>query len=272
MSNSKLVSYTKKSPNHSGKRKHPISRITIHHMGGHITVEQCGSIFAKASRKASSNYGIDYNAKVALYVDESNRAWTSSSADNDNRAVTIETANSKVGGNWPVSDKTMKKLIELCVDICQRNGKKKLIWKSNKSNALSYKLKSGEMLLTIHQWFSATDCPGPYLKGKMSYIAEEVNKKLSGSDKKEEKKTTAAKKTTDKKEEKTTKYKVCAKRGMNVRKEASTSSKILTAISYGTTFVATKEKKSGSSTWVYSATLKGWICVKDSKQTYLKKV
>lgn len=166
-SNSTLVNYTRKSPNHSGLRNHAIDTITIHHMAGVLTVEQCGAIFANAGRQASSNYGIDSNGRVGLYVDERNRSWASSSYSNDNRAVTIEVSNSKVGGNWPVSDKALQKLIELCADICNRNGIKKLNYTGDtKGN------------LTLHQWFAATACPGPYLKSKMNYIASEVNKRI----------------------------------------------------------------------------------------------
>lgn len=166
-SNSTLVNYIKRSPNHSGLRTHPIDTITIHHMAGILSVEQCGAIFAVSGRQASANYGIDGDGRVGLYVDEKNRSWASSSYANDQRAVTIEVANSSVGGDWPVSAKAMKKLIELCADICNRNGIKKLNYTGDTRGNL-----------TLHQWFAATLCPGPYLKSKMEYIASEVNKRI----------------------------------------------------------------------------------------------
>ena len=92
MSNSSLISYTRFSPNHSGKRNHSIDRITPHCVVGQLSVESLGSVFAPTSRQASSNYGIGYDGRIALYVDESNRSWCSSSASNDNRAVKIECA------------------------------------------------------------------------------------------------------------------------------------------------------------------------------------
>ena len=165
--NSKLVDYVKRSPNHSGLRTHKIDRITIHHMAGVLSVEQCGSIFASAARQASSNYGIDSNGRVGLYVDEKNRSWASSSWDNDQRAVTIEVSNSATGGQWPVSDKALSKLIDLCVDICKRNNIRKLNYTGSTTGNL-----------TLHCWFAATACPGPYLKSKMKYIATQVNKRL----------------------------------------------------------------------------------------------
>lgn len=167
MSNSNLVNYTCLSPNCNKPRNHKIDKITIHHMAGNLTVEKCGELFAKASRQASSNYGIGSDGRVGLYVDEENRAWTSGNAGNDHRAVTIEVANDEIGGNWHVSDVALAKLIDLCVDICKRNGIEKLNFTGDKNGNL-----------TMHKWFQATSCPGPYLESKFPYIADQVNKIL----------------------------------------------------------------------------------------------
>ncbi len=40
-------------------------------------------------------------------------------------------------------DAVYKKLIELCIDICKRNGKNKLIWFGDKDKTLNYSPKSG---------------------------------------------------------------------------------------------------------------------------------
>lgn len=170
MSNSKLVDYVRLSPNCSRPRNDKIKKITIHHMAGNLSVETCGSVFAPTSRQASSNYGIDSRGRVGMYVEEKNRAWTSSSPSNDHQAITIEVANDQMGGNWHVSDTALAKLIDLCVDICKRNGIKKLNYTGNTSGNL-----------TKHEWFANTNCPGPYLGSKFPYIAKEVNKRLDGS-------------------------------------------------------------------------------------------
>ncbi len=167
MSNSSLISYTKISPNRTSPRKKPIRKITIHHMAGNLSVEQCGAVFAPTSRKASSNYGIGTDGRIGMYVEEKDRAWTSSSPDNDNQAVTIEVANNTLGPNWTVSDKAMTSLIDLCVDICKRNGIQRLNFTGDKTGNL-----------TMHCYFKSTLCPGPYLKNKFPYIASEVNKRL----------------------------------------------------------------------------------------------
>lgn len=167
MSNSALVDYTRLSPNRNHPRNHTIDKITIHHMAGNLSVETCGSVFANSSREASANYGIGSDGRVGLYVDEGDRAWASASPSNDNRAVNIEVANISTGGDWPVSDAAYSKLIDLCVDICQRNGIKALNYTGDaKGN------------LTEHRMFMATTCPGPYLHARMSRIAAEVNKRL----------------------------------------------------------------------------------------------
>lgn len=174
MSNSTLVNYTKLSPNYS-TRTAKIDKITIHHMAGNLSVESCGNVFATTDRQASSNYGVGSDGRVGLYVEEKNRAWTSSNRDNDNRAVTIEVANDGGSPNWHVSDKALQATIDLCVDICKRNGIARLNYTGDKSGNL-----------TMHKWFANTLCPGPYLGGKFPYIAEEVNKRLAAETPKKE--------------------------------------------------------------------------------------
>ena len=155
--NSPLVVYTKLSPNHSGQRTHAIDRITPHCVVGQLTVESLGNIFAKSSYEASSNYGIGTDGKVALYVEERNRSWCSSSNANDQRAVTIECA-SDDKHPYTMNDKVYSALIKLCVDICKRNGKTKLLWFADKNKVLNYQPKSDEMILTVHRWFANKAC------------------------------------------------------------------------------------------------------------------
>lgn len=181
MSNSSLISCTVLSPNHSGKRTMPIDRISIHCMAGNLSVESCGSLFAKSSRQASSNYGIGSDGRIGLYVDEANRSWCTSSRANDQRAITIEVANTVAAHPWPVSDKAYAALIKLCVDICKRNGKNKVVWFSDKDTALAYEPKEGEMVLTVHRWFAAKACPGDDLFNNHPDIVSKVNAQIGGT-------------------------------------------------------------------------------------------
>lgn len=172
--NSPLVSYTKISPNKTSPRNHVIDTITIHCMAGNLSVERCGAVFAPTTRKASSNYGIGSDGRIAMYVEEKDRSWCTSNRTNDMRAITIEVANDGSAPDWHVSDKALNSLIELVADICKRNNIKELKWQGNKS--LIGQINKQNM--TVHRWFAAKACPGNYLYNKHSYIAEEVNKRL----------------------------------------------------------------------------------------------
>ena len=100
MSNSSLVDYIKISPNKTSPRNHKIDRITIHHMAGNLSVETCGSVFAPSSRQASSNYGIDSNGRVGMYVEEKDRSWFSSNKSNEHGDGPIEVAYDVIEQGW----------------------------------------------------------------------------------------------------------------------------------------------------------------------------
>lgn len=170
MSNSPLVSYTRLSPNCNRPRNKPILKITPHHMAGNLSLETLGNIVAQPSRQMSCTYAIESSGRIGMYVEEANRSWCSSSAANDHQSVTIEVANDGGAPNWHISDKALVSLINLCVDICQRNGIPQLDFTGNASGNL-----------TQHNYFAATACPGPYLKSKFPYIAAEVNKRLGAA-------------------------------------------------------------------------------------------
>ena len=178
--NSSLVSYTKLSPNHSGKRTHSIDRITPHCVVGQLSAESICGCFTSTSRQASCNYGIGTDGRVSLCVEEKNRSWCSSSNANDQRAVTIECA-SDMKAPYAMNSKVYESLIKLCTDICKRNGKKKLLWLGSKSKALNYSPKSDEMVITVHRWFANKSCPGDWLYSRLDDLAEKVTKNLSGT-------------------------------------------------------------------------------------------
>lgn len=172
--NSSLVSYTKISPNRTSPRNHKIDCITIHCVVGQCSVETLGNIFAPTSRQASSNYGVGYDGRIGMYVEEKDRSWCSSNAANDHRAITIEVA-SDTTHPYAVKDKALAALIELVADICKRNGIKKLVWSTNKSDRVNHKNGCN---MTVHRDYANKSCPGDYLYNKHGYIAAEVNKRL----------------------------------------------------------------------------------------------
>ena len=144
-----------------GRSGRKIEKITIHHMAGVLSAEGCGNIFKQVGRGGSSHYGIGNDGKIACYVEEENTAWTNSNWDSNCKSVTIETSNSKTGGNWEVSDNALNSLIKLVADIAKRNNLGTLVKGKN---------------VTWHSMFYATICPGPYLLSKLDYIISEANK------------------------------------------------------------------------------------------------
>ena len=180
MSNSKLVSYTKLSPNHSGRRTHSIDRITPHCVVGQLSAESICGCFTSSSRQASCNYGIGFDGRISLCVEEKNRSWCSSSNANDQRAVTIECA-SDMSEPYAMNSKVYNSLVNLCTDICKRNGKAKLLWLGDKNRTLNYSPKSNEMVLTVHRWFANKSCPGNWLYARLGDLANQVTANLQGT-------------------------------------------------------------------------------------------
>lgn len=185
MSNSPLVSFIKYSPNNSGKRTKRIDRITPHCVVGQMTIESMGHWFAQKAAQSSSNYGIGTEGRIGLFVNEDSRSWCSSSSSNDQRAVTIECASDKTTP-YAMNDRVYQSLIDLCEDICRRNGKTKLIWFGDKAKTLNYTPAADEMLITVHRWFKNKECPGNWLYARLGNLAETVTKRLQGQEEDED--------------------------------------------------------------------------------------
>ena len=146
-----------------------VCKITPHHMSGKLSAQRCGEIFEDPTRYASSNYGIGYNGEIYGYVDEDDRAFTSSNAINDAQAITIECSNaSNSDPDWPLTEATWNSLINLCVDICRRYDFR-LVYDGTPNGSL-----------TRHNMFADTDCPGPWLQRHLPELAQIVNNILDG--------------------------------------------------------------------------------------------
>lgn len=168
MSNSPLV--TVRVPahpsNYTNGRNTAITDITLHHMAGVLSAEQCGNIFARAGRGGSSHYGIGNGGEIGQYVDEADTAWANSNWPSNCRSVTIEISNSEIGGDWPVGDAAYSSLIKLVADIARRNNLGTLVAGKN---------------LTWHSMFAPTTCPGDYLRARVEEIAKIANELNGGS-------------------------------------------------------------------------------------------
>ena len=174
MSNSSLVDCTIISPNKNSPRNHAIDTITIHCVVGQCSAERIGEIFKPTSRQASSNYGIGYDGRIGMYVEEKDRSWCTSNAANDHRAITIEVA-SDTTHPYAVKEKAYAALLDLVTDICKRNGIKRLVWSTDKSDRVNHKNGCN---MTVHRDYANKSCPGDYLYNLHGEIAAEVNKRL----------------------------------------------------------------------------------------------
>lgn len=174
---SKLATYTNISPNSYGQRNHAIDTITPHCFVGMVTAKQGVDYFQNANLQASCNYVIGTDT-IGLCVPENKGSWCSSNMNNDMRAITIECASdNKAPYAFPLA--TYNMLINLCVDICKRYGKKKLLWLGTKEKTLAYTPKSDEMVLTVHRWFASKACPGDWMMARMGELATTVTKRLN---------------------------------------------------------------------------------------------
>ena len=193
-SNSPLATVRMISPNRTANRNHVIDTITIHCFVGQVTAKRGCEVFRPDDKEASCNYVVGYDGSIGLCVEEKDRSWCTggyktvngvktpirvngiSGKSNDYQAVTIEVA-SDTTHPYAITDKAMAALIELCADICRRNGIKKLLWKGDK-NLVG---KVDQQNLTVHRWFANKACPGDYIYQRLGDIATKVNVKLGAS-------------------------------------------------------------------------------------------
>lgn len=182
MSNSKLVVYTKLSPHCTKPRQGKIKGISIHTMAGPGSVEGCGQVFQTS--EASSHYGIGPDGRIGQYVLEENRAWCCSHKV-DHEVVTIEVSSiQSYQEPYECTEAAFESLIDLCVDICQRNGIKELIWKEGKQYCPAFTGNWAVCNMVPHRYTTnkGKSCPGNYLFGKYGEIAERVNARLKGEE------------------------------------------------------------------------------------------
>ena len=190
-SNSPLATVRMISPNRTPNRNHAIDTITIHCFVGQVTAKRGCEVFQPSSKGASCNYVVGYDGSIGLCVEEKDRSWCTGGYDkngnpirvngvsgksNDYQAVTIEVA-SDAKHPYAITEKAMAALIELCTDICRRNGIKKLLWSGDK-NLVGNPAKQN---LTVHRWFANKACPGDYIYQRLGDIAAKVNAKLGAT-------------------------------------------------------------------------------------------
>lgn len=181
MSNSKLVTYTRISPNRTSPRQGKIRGVAIHCTAGgrNKTARATADLtrFTTYDREngASCNYAVGGNGSIALVVPESDRAWCTSNPI-DHQIVSIEVASDIAAPNR-VTDKALSALLDLLTDICRRNGIPALLWHGRRDLMGNWAAQN----MVVHRW-TRTDkvCPGDYLYNLHPWIAGQVNARLAG--------------------------------------------------------------------------------------------
>lgn len=242
MSNSSLICYKKISPNKTVCKNKVNDTVSIHCMAGQLSVETCGNLFADSKTQASSNYGIGPDGRIALYVEEKDRAYCTSNRENDMRAVTIEVASNKKTP-YTVTNAAYNALIELLVDICKRNSIKKLIWSDIKDDRVNHKNGCN---MTVHRDYTAKACPGEYLYSRMREIASTVNKKLNGC-------------------EPPYTVRVTSEKAV-IRKLPRKNSKEITKVNKGEVYTIIEKRQSASRMWGKLKSGIGWINLKNTEK------
>lgn len=178
MSNSSLISGS--FTNHTSRnhpRNQPISIFTPHHCAGNTTFAQMKQYASDKARQMAPNYLIQSDGKIFLFVNEEDRSWCSASPWNDHRAITVEVANDSGAPDWHISDAALESLVALGTDVARRNnipGFRFVDYKGKPSKVPTTDVGT----LTMHRYFQATECPGPYLASKFPYIEAEIKKRL----------------------------------------------------------------------------------------------
>ena len=223
-------------------------------------------MFQPSSKGASCNYVVGLDGSIGLCVEEKDRSWCTggyktvngvkvpirvngiSGSSNDYQAVTIEVA-SDTTHPYAITDKAMAALIELCADICRRNGIPKLLWSGDK-NLVGQPSKQN---MTVHRWFAAKACPGDYIYERLGDIAAKVNAKLGAAA------TPAVSKVP---------YTVrITATDLRIRKGPGTDTAIVEYIKPGVYTIVSEATGKGATLWGKLKSGKGWISLDYAKKT-----
>lgn len=185
MSNSRLPTYVRLSPNVTKPRQGTIKGVAIHCTAGGKDLP--ASNFADLPRfvipdrdnGASCHYVVGGDGSIAQVCGEENRAWCTSNKI-DHQLVTIEVASDNVAP-YLVNTAAIEALVKLLADICQRNGIPKLLWKGDKSLMGHWDKQN----MVVHRWTANKACPGDFLYNLHPKIASAVNEILAGNEEEE---------------------------------------------------------------------------------------
>lgn len=123
-------------------RNGSIKAVTIHHMGGNLSIDGCYSTWQ--TREASAHYAVQADGTIGQLVNDWDTAWACANAWANSNTISIEHANNQFGP-WTVNDTVLDQGAHLVAAICRKYGLGRPEWLVN---------------VFPHSHWSATDCPG----------------------------------------------------------------------------------------------------------------
>lgn len=151
--------------NGTSRNGHRVERVILHHMAGWFRTS-VNFMKSRNSRGSCSTYAVGDGQMICL-IDEDFRP-SSTGWQNDQNAITFEIANSQIGGNWPVDERSLEIVACTIADISIRHG-----WDD---------IRKG-IEVRWHSQFSQTACPGPFVLSRIDWIvarAKQVRAELLG--------------------------------------------------------------------------------------------
>jgi glucan-binding YG repeat protein len=141
----------------AGRSGRIVDKIILHHAAA-TTVTSVGYHFQNPTVKASAHYGVGPD-QIYRFISENNAAWHCGNYEQNLRSVGIETVNSALAPNYPVSKAAIDTLIPLVADIAKRHNLGKIVKYEN---------------IFQHKDFAPTFCAG-HVWDYIDYIIEQVN-------------------------------------------------------------------------------------------------
>jgi hypothetical protein len=137
---------------HITHTQHRKTMVTLHHNAGRLSHE--GVLEVWKTRPASAHLDVDGAGAVAQYAWLNEYAWACGNTKGNQDSISIEMANSGVGGNWPVAEVTWKSAARLAGWIF----------------AKIVGVRPTPANLVMHKHWKATECAGPYITNVMPQI------------------------------------------------------------------------------------------------------
>lgn len=130
---------------HVTHTKHRKRSVTLHHNGGRLSLQ--GILNVWETREASAHFQVDGVGEIGQYVNVNEYAWATGTTKGNQESISIEMANSAVGGDWPVAEATWHNAARLAAW---------LHWKV-------LGVAPTRATLKVHHDWKSTTCAGPYI-------------------------------------------------------------------------------------------------------------